>query len=69
MCAFAVRIGVLYISSGIGGSILSSLFVRTTVSVGASGAIFGLLGGMLSELLTNWTIYANVVSLTHFFYI
>ncbi|KAK9055356.1 hypothetical protein SSX86_026439 [Deinandra increscens subsp. villosa] len=55
-----LRIGVLYILSGIGGSILSSLFVRTTVSVGASGAIFGLLGGMLSELLTNWTIYANV---------
>ncbi|KAI3801506.1 hypothetical protein L1987_29613 [Smallanthus sonchifolius] len=55
-----LRIGVLYILSGIGGSILSSLFVRTTVSVGASGALFGLLGGMLSELLTNWTIYANV---------
>ncbi|KAI3811583.1 hypothetical protein L1987_21309 [Smallanthus sonchifolius] len=55
-----VRIGVLYILSGIGGSVLSSLFVRTTVSVGASGALFGLLGGMLSELLTNWTIYANV---------
>uniref|UniRef100_A0A251UMN5 RHOMBOID-like protein n=2 Tax=Helianthus annuus TaxID=4232 RepID=A0A251UMN5_HELAN len=57
-----LRIGVLYILSGIGGSILSSLFVRTTVSVGASGAIFGLLGGMLSELLTNWTIYANVLA-------
>ncbi|KAK1420818.1 hypothetical protein QVD17_22699 [Tagetes erecta] len=55
-----LRIGVLYVFSGIGGSILSSLFVRTTVSVGASGAIFGLLGGMLSELLTNWTIYSNV---------
>ncbi|MFS7934569.1 putative peptidase S54, rhomboid, Rhomboid-like superfamily [Helianthus anomalus] len=57
-----LRIGVLYILSGIGGGILSSLFVRTTVSVGASGAIFGLLGGMLSELLTNWTIYANVLA-------
>ncbi|KAI7726012.1 hypothetical protein M8C21_033442 [Ambrosia artemisiifolia] len=55
-----VRIGALYILSGIGGSILSSLFVRATASVGASGAIFGLLGGMLSELITNWTIYANV---------
>ncbi|GKB41739.1 rhomboid-like protein 1 [Tanacetum coccineum] len=54
-----LRIGVLYVLSGIGGSILSSLFIRTTISVGASGALFGLLGAMLSELLTNWTIYAN----------
>ncbi|KAK4256053.1 hypothetical protein QN277_008967 [Acacia crassicarpa] len=29
------------------------------ISFGASGALFGSLGGMLSELLTNWTIYAN----------
>ncbi|XP_028111373.1 RHOMBOID-like protein 2 isoform X1 [Camellia sinensis] len=54
-----VRIGLLYVISGIGGSLSSSLFIRTTISVGASGALFGLLGGMLSELLTNWTIYAN----------
>ncbi|KAD3068233.1 hypothetical protein E3N88_36113 [Mikania micrantha] len=55
-----LRIAVLYILSGIGGSVLSSLFVRTTISVGASGALFGLLGGILSELISNWTIYANV---------
>ncbi|KAL1827548.1 hypothetical protein DCAR_0206702 [Daucus carota subsp. sativus] len=54
-----VRIGLLYLISGIGGSILSCLFIRNTISVGASGALFGLLGSMLSELLTNWTIYAN----------
>uniref|UniRef100_A0A6N2LFN8 RHOMBOID-like protein n=1 Tax=Salix viminalis TaxID=40686 RepID=A0A6N2LFN8_SALVM len=34
----------------------------TGISVGASGALFGLLGGMLSELITNWTIYANKVA-------
>ncbi|KAL3518183.1 hypothetical protein ACH5RR_020772 [Cinchona calisaya] len=54
-----VRVGLVYVSSGFGGSLLSSLFVRTTISVGASGALFGLLGAMLSELLTNWTIYEN----------
>ncbi|XP_071716330.1 RHOMBOID-like protein 1 [Rutidosis leptorrhynchoides] len=54
-----VRIGLLYVISGIGGSLLSSLFIRKTISVGASGALFGLLGAMLSELLTNWTIYTN----------
>ncbi|KVI11950.1 Peptidase S54, rhomboid [Cynara cardunculus var. scolymus] len=62
MWLHAVRIGLLYVLSGIGGSILSSLFVRTIISVGASGALFGLLGGMLSELLINWTIYANKVA-------
>ncbi|XP_023523094.1 RHOMBOID-like protein 1 [Cucurbita pepo subsp. pepo] len=54
-----VRIGMIYVVSGFGGSLLSSLFIQSGISVGASGALFGLLGGMLSELLTNWTIYAN----------
>ncbi|KAM6585925.1 hypothetical protein CsatB_012927 [Cannabis sativa] len=58
-----LRIGILYVLSGFGGSLLSSLNLdpseRPTISVGASGALFGLLGAMLSELLTNWTIYAN----------
>uniref|UniRef100_J3N476 RHOMBOID-like protein n=1 Tax=Oryza brachyantha TaxID=4533 RepID=J3N476_ORYBR len=54
-----MRIGVIYLVSGVGGSILSSLFIRNNISVGASGALFGLLGAMLSELFTNWTIYTN----------
>ncbi|GKV23072.1 hypothetical protein SLEP1_g32852 [Rubroshorea leprosula] len=54
-----VRVGMIYLLSGLGGSILSSLFIQQNISVGASGALFGLLGAMLSELLTNWTIYAN----------
>uniref|UniRef100_A0A165XD11 RHOMBOID-like protein n=1 Tax=Daucus carota subsp. sativus TaxID=79200 RepID=A0A165XD11_DAUCS len=54
-----VRIGVIYLFSGLGGSILSALFIHNSISVGASGALFGLLGAMLSELLTNWTIYSN----------
>nr|VDC85530.1 unnamed protein product [Brassica oleracea] len=56
-----VRIGVIYVTSGVGGRVLSSLFIRNGVSVGASGALFGLLGSMLSEILTNWTIYSNKV--------
>ncbi|EPS62620.1 hypothetical protein M569_12168 [Genlisea aurea] len=54
-----VRIGIIYLLSGFGGSILSSLFIRNSISVGASGALFGLLGAMLSELITNWSIYTN----------
>lgn len=63
ICAlfFEVRIGAIYLLSGFGGSILSSLFMRNSISVGASGALFGLLGAMLSELITNWTIYTNKV--------
>lgn len=57
----AVRIGLLYVISGLGGSLLSSLFIQSNISVGASGALFGLLGAMLSELITNWTIYASKV--------
>jgi membrane associated rhomboid family serine protease len=56
-----VRIAIIYIVSGVGGSVLSSLFIRNNISVGASGALFGLLGAMLSELFTNWTIYSNKV--------
>ncbi|ONK73388.1 uncharacterized protein A4U43_C04F30970 [Asparagus officinalis] len=54
-----IRIGAVYLISGLGGSVLSSLFIRNSISVGASGALFGLLGAMLSELFTNWTIYTN----------
>ncbi|KAK8657189.1 hypothetical protein V6N13_035442 [Hibiscus sabdariffa] len=57
-----VRIGILYLFSGFGGSLLSSLFILNNISVGASGALFGLLGAMLSELITNWTIYTNKAS-------
>lgn len=57
----AVKIGILYIISGLGGSLMSCLSQRED-SVGASGALFGLLGAMLSELITNWTIYDHKVA-------
>ena len=42
---------------------MSALFIQSNVSVGASGALFGLIGSMLSELITNWSLYANKVYL------
>jgi membrane associated rhomboid family serine protease len=57
-------VGLVYLVSGFGGSVLSVFFIRNGVSVGASGALFGLLGAMLSELITNWTIYTNRVSVS-----
>jgi membrane associated rhomboid family serine protease len=62
MYSFAtVLIGLLFVISGFGGSLLSALFLQSNISVGASGALFGLLGGMLSELITNWSMYDNKV--------
>lgn len=58
-----VRIGLVYLISGFGGSLMSALFIQSSsVSVGASGALFGLIGSMLSELITNWSLYANKVA-------
>ncbi|KAI5070274.1 hypothetical protein GOP47_0014617 [Adiantum capillus-veneris] len=54
-----LKIGLIYLLSGLGGSLLSSLFLQNRISVGASGALFGLLGAMLSELITNWSIYES----------
>ena len=65
ICAWgpwAVRVGCIYLLSGISGAILSSLFLFDTVSVGASGALFGLIGSTLAELLAHWTEYTNRVS-------
>ncbi|XP_024400713.1 RHOMBOID-like protein 1 [Physcomitrium patens] len=54
-----IRIGLLYLISGLGGSLLSSLFNHNAISVGASGALFGLLGATTSELITNWSRYRS----------
>ncbi|KAJ3680139.1 hypothetical protein LUZ60_016417 [Juncus effusus] len=57
-----LKVGPIFLISGFGGSVLSALFIQNSVSVGASGALFGILGAMLAELLTNWTIYTNRVA-------
>ncbi|KAL5082561.1 hypothetical protein RYX36_010982 [Vicia faba] len=54
-----VFIGLLFVISGFGGSLLYALFLQINISIGTSGALFGLLGGMLSELITNWSMYDN----------
>ncbi|KAJ4718374.1 Rhomboid-like protein [Melia azedarach] len=57
-----LKIGLLYVLSGLGANILSCLrqaATEETISVGASGALFGLLGSSLSEIITNWNLYAN----------
>ncbi|MGL5380889.1 rhomboid family intramembrane serine protease [Clostridium sp.] len=41
------KYAIIYFTSALGGSLLSYLFAPNSISVGASGAIFGLLGAML----------------------
>jgi rhomboid protease GluP len=48
-----VATAVLYLAAGVGGAIASMATLPVRVSVGASGAIFGLLGALLAFLLIN----------------
>lgn len=57
----SAKFGTLYLLSGVGAGLVSCLYYHE-LSSGASGAIFGLIGGLLSEIITNWTIYENKCS-------
>jgi len=48
------RILPIYLLSGVFGNLLSCIFLPKTVSVGASGAIFGFFGILLVDLIKNW---------------
>ena len=56
-----MRIGVTYLPSAFFGGLVCSLFVRNRPAVASSGALFGLLGAMLSGLILNWKVYSNKV--------
>ncbi|HKE97548.1 MAG TPA: rhomboid family intramembrane serine protease [Actinomycetes bacterium] len=46
----SLRMAAVYLVGGFAGSAASFAFTRTTLGVGASGAIFGLLGGLVAFL-------------------
>jgi rhomboid protease GluP len=48
-----IKFLILYLLSGLGGSVASILWNTGSISVGASGAIFGIYGAILGLLLTN----------------
>lgn len=58
---FAVWIGIIYMLSAFVGALVASLFLQNTPAVGSSGALFGLLGTLLSELVWNWNFHSNKV--------
>lgn len=54
-----LRFAALYILSGLAGSVASLIFYPDTFGIGASGAIFGLIGAMLVFMVSNRQILAN----------
>lgn len=58
---WTVRIGMVYILSAFFGSLVATLFLQKSPAVGSSGALFGLLGSMLSGLICNWKVYTDKV--------
>jgi len=53
----SMRVGCIYTLSGLYGAIASATFAPETLSVGASGAIFGLIGACLGDIIFNWDMY------------
>lgn len=51
-----LRAVVLFMVPGVGGNIMSAIFLPQYISVGASGGIFGLLGACIADVLLNWKI-------------
>jgi membrane associated rhomboid family serine protease len=47
---------VLFAVPAVGGNILSAICLPQYISVGASGGIFGLIGGCLADIAINWNL-------------
>lgn len=51
-----IRVSMVYAISGFGGSVLSALFIQNQVFAGAGGAIMGLIGAGLADMILNWRV-------------
>mmetsp|Transcript_17519 Transcript_17519/g.26526 ORF Transcript_17519/g.26526 Transcript_17519/m.26526 type:complete len:508 (+) Transcript_17519:69-1592(+) len=51
-----VNTAIAFIIAGIGGTVLSALFLPQYISVGASGGIFGFIGMCISDICVNWNL-------------
>jgi membrane associated rhomboid family serine protease len=47
---------VLFVVPAVGGNILSAICLPGFISVGASGGIFGLIGGCMADICLNWNL-------------
>lgn len=50
------KVAILFLVPAIGGNILSALYLPQYISVGASGGIFGLIGGCAADISLNWNL-------------
>ncbi|KAK4874474.1 hypothetical protein RN001_013834 [Aquatica leii] len=50
----SLRIGIIYVGSGIAGNLASAIFVPYRADVGPSGSHFGLLACLIVEVLSAW---------------
>jgi membrane associated rhomboid family serine protease len=47
---------IAFVFAGVGGTILSAVFLPQFISVGASGGIFGFIGMCISDIYVNWSL-------------
>jgi membrane associated rhomboid family serine protease len=51
-----VNAAIAFIIAGVGGTVLSAIFLPQYISVGASGGIFGFIGMCISDISVNWNL-------------
>jgi len=51
-----VRIFCVYVLSGIGGNLMSSVFLSESISVGATSCLIGILSALIAEFALNWFV-------------
>lgn len=56
-CIGTCRVAFVYLISGIGGNIMSALFLTKQLQAGASGCMFGLLSLYAVDYALNWKFY------------
>jgi len=57
-----LRVGFIYLLSGVFGVVMGAIFSGSTIGVGASGAIFGLIGASIGDLIQNWRVHQRPCS-------
>jgi membrane associated rhomboid family serine protease len=50
------RVATIYLVSGFGGNLASAIFLPQVVVVGASGALFGLIGALFGDFIQNFRV-------------
>lgn len=54
-----IRTAFVYVASGVGGNMMSAIFLPNLPEVGASSSIFGLVAVYFVDLIVNWSLHAN----------